>query len=178
MAKLIQDITRKEEQGDPNGPSQPEKIEIKPAKIEIEKKFEYEKAPELKVEEEKEMPQPIEAVPGLVISQAAVPAKSPALEKIENVLSEDLEEIYFQLPPEKKAEFKARGEEAAGKLAILLSAVKIKVKKVLELIRNWLKLIPGVNKFFLEQEVKIKTDKLLELKEKGEITPFENQNKI
>jgi len=29
-----------------------------------------------------------------------------------------------------------------------------------------LKLIPGVNKFFLEQEVKIKTDKILKTKNK------------
>jgi len=30
---------------------------------------------------------------------------------------------------------------------------------------NWLKLIPGVNKFFLEQEAKIKTDEVLKLKQ-------------
>jgi hypothetical protein len=35
------------------------------------------------------------------------------------------------------------------------------VKKILALIRDWLKLIPGVNRFFLEQEAKIKTDKIL-----------------
>ena len=36
-------------------------------------------------------------------------------------------------------------------------------RKILKLIRSWLKLIPGVNKFFLEQEAKIKTDKIVDL---------------
>jgi len=32
---------------------------------------------------------------------------------------------------------------------------------------DWLKILPGVNKFFLEQEAKIKTDKILALKNKN-----------
>ena len=31
----------------------------------------------------------------------------------------------------------------------------------MSLIREWLKVIPGINKFFLEQTVKIKTDKII-----------------
>ncbi len=85
----------------------------------------------------------------------------PEVKKIENILAEDLEDIYKNLPSEKQVEFKKRGEETAVQISLLLKNVKIKVKEVLELIRDWLKIIPGVNKFFLEQEAKIKTDKLL-----------------
>jgi hypothetical protein len=35
-----------------------------------------------------------------------------------------------------------------------------------EIIRNWLKLIPRVNKYFLEQESKIKTDRIITLQRK------------
>jgi hypothetical protein len=37
----------------------------------------------------------------------------------------------------------------------------VSTKKIFVLIRAWLKIIPGVNRFFLEQEAKIKTDKIL-----------------
>jgi hypothetical protein len=46
----------------------------------------------------------------------------------------------------------------------------IKAKEVLKLIVIWLRFIPHVNKYFLEQESKIKTDKILDLykREHGE----------
>ena len=36
--------------------------------------------------------------------------------------------------------------------------------KIIDVIKKWLSIIPGINKFFLEQEAKIKTDKIMELK--------------
>jgi len=47
----------------------------------------------------------------------------------------------------------------------MVGSFKIKARKVLHLIRDWLKIIPGINKYFLEQEAKIKTDKIIELAE-------------
>jgi hypothetical protein len=47
----------------------------------------------------------------------------------------------------------------------MVRGLKIHAKKVVELIRDWLLTIPGVNKFFLEQEAKIKTDRVLELEQ-------------
>ena len=46
-----------------------------------------------------------------------------------------------------------------------MDKAKLKVKKVVNLIKKWLTMIPGVNKFFLEQEAKIKTDEIVKLKE-------------
>ena len=58
-------------------------------------------------------------------------------------------------------EFKIKGEETAGKIRELLKSTHIKVKKIFRLIYEWLRLLPGVNKFFLEQEAKIKTDNIV-----------------
>ncbi len=106
------------------------------------------------------------AVTAVVTPIVARPAKSEGLIKIEKILEEDLEEFYFSMPEEKRAEFKAKGEEAASKIEQMVEAGKIVARKILKLIRAWLKLIPGVNKFFLEQAAKIKTDKVMAMAEK------------
>jgi len=92
--------------------------------------------------------------------------KTARIQAIENILEEDLGDVYFSLTPEKQREFKRKGEETAIKISMLAEKTKIKAKKIISLIRDWLLLIPGVNKFFLEQEAKIKADKIIELKNK------------
>ena len=102
------------------------------------------------VEEKKEVP-------------TAPPApKEPFLQDVENILAADLADIYIKLPEEKKPAFKARGEEIAATVKTMVDTGKVRVKKILDLIREWLSMIPGVNKFFLEQEAKIKTDKVMD----------------
>jgi len=86
--------------------------------------------------------------------------------KIEKILESGLADEYSQLSPIAKQEFKIKGEEVAEKIKGLLSATHIKVKKIFFLIVEWLRLLPGVNKFFLEQEAKIKTDHIIELHKK------------
>ena len=68
------------------------------------------------------------------------------------------------MDPKVKVKFKAEGEAVAKNIEHLLQETKIKVKKIFKLILSWLKLIPGVNNFFIKQEAKIKTDKLIKLK--------------
>ncbi len=106
------------------------------------------------------------AYPGAQIpSQPAPPAlKSPALQAVENILEEDLHEVFKNLNPADQIRFKQEGELAAKKIELLVNQVKIKVKEILDLIRRWLKIIPGVNRFFLEQEAKIKLDKIMALR--------------
>ncbi|MFA5076300.1 MAG: hypothetical protein WC480_02685 [Patescibacteria group bacterium] len=89
-------------------------------------------------------------------------AEQPMLKKVEDILAEDLADTYKNLPPEKQQQFKIEGEKTASKIVVLLRAVKIKSQLVFKLIKTWLKLIPGVNKFFLLQEAKIKTDKIVD----------------
>lgn len=93
-------------------------------------------------------------------------AKNPVLNKIENILEEDLKDIYFSLDEPLKKEFRIKGEETASKINFLLQKTKIVFKQIFDLIKEWLKIIPGINKFFAEQEAKIKTDKILKLTKK------------
>lgn len=84
--------------------------------------------------------------------------------KIEKILEKNLEELYIHMPPDKKTKFKNLGEQTANQINNLLDKTKIKIKEVIDLIRKWLLIIPGINKFFLEQEVKIKADEIIKLK--------------
>lgn len=83
--------------------------------------------------------------------------------KIEKILESGLGDQFAKLSPIAKQEFKIKGEETAIKIKDLMQSTHIKIKKILYLIIEWLKILPGVNKFFLEQEAKIKTDLLVEL---------------
>lgn len=95
---------------------------------------------------------------------ATVPqAKDPGLMRVERVLEENLSDIYFALPSDKREKFKAKGEETAMAIKALVDRAKAKARDVLRLIRDWLKLIPHVNKYFLEQEAKIKTDRVMRM---------------
>lgn len=84
--------------------------------------------------------------------------------QVEKILQDDLEEVYINLPPNKQKEFKTVGEQTANEINNLLEKAKVKIKKIINLIKKWLSIIPGVNKFFLEQEAKIKTDEIMKLK--------------
>lgn len=92
----------------------------------------------------------------------ASPAKRQ--KQVENILAQGLEEIYLNLAPQKQQEFKKMGEETAGKIGRLLAKTKVNIGEIIKLIKKWLSLIPGINKYFLEQEAKLKADELIKLK--------------
>lgn len=96
---------------------------------------------------------------------AAAQTKDPMLSQIEQLLSDDLFSVYASLPPKAQSEFKSKGEEVAAKIQNMIASAKAVAKDILSLIISWLKIIPGVNSFFLEQEAKIKTDKIMVLAE-------------
>jgi hypothetical protein len=83
--------------------------------------------------------------------------------KIENVLADGLDDLYLGMDQISQQNFKKAGEEAGKTIDDLISRGKGSVKKIVEIIKKWLSLIPGVNKFFLEQEAKIKADKIMKL---------------
>lgn len=85
---------------------------------------------------------------------------------IDNILSEGLGEVFLKMKPEEQKIFKKKGEETVNKINELLNQAKVKINKIVSLIRQWLSMVSGINKFFLEQEVKIKSDKILRLKDK------------
>lgn len=146
--------------------------EISPQPVVIEKGGEEEKPREkeeapVQGEEAREtfvvVPSPRKQAPILQKKPSNIPAKSEELYVIERVLEEGLEDMYWQLPPHVKVKFKRRGEETAKKIERLVREVRLNIAKVLRLIRKWLTVIPHVNRFFLEQEAKIKTDKIVAL---------------
>jgi len=94
--------------------------------------------------------------------------KSEQREQIENILQEDLMDVYQKMNDQQKKIFKKEGEKAASKIEVLLGDVKDKTREILAVIKGWLKLIPGVNKFFLEKEAKIKSDKISRIKKEKE----------
>jgi hypothetical protein len=98
--------------------------------------------------------------PAPVAARKAQTPKDPVLVQIESVLEEDLTDLFLAMSPDFQARFKKVGEDTAQQIKALLEQTKVNFHKIFSLIKHWLKLIPGVNRFFLEQEAKIKTDKI------------------
>lgn len=141
----------------------PPPVESAPAPVEAPR--ESAPAPEAPRPEPKPEPrEPSAPPPAPVPVRPSAPPKDPLTARIEDVLAEDMTDVFLKMSPEKQAEFKTKGEETAGKIRQMIEDAKVNAKKMFDLIRDWLKLIPGVNRFFLEQEAKIKTDKILNLK--------------
>lgn len=147
-----------------------EQIEIQPAPeaIETETTVEQQQEVEKAAEEKKETPSQTVHTSTAPKKDEIIPQKSETLVKVEGIMQEGLEDIYLKMDPKTQNLFRQRGEEASQKIMALLSEMKIKVKKILTLIREWLLLIPNVNKFWLDQESKIKTDKIIGLPENKE----------
>jgi len=85
---------------------------------------------------------------------------------IDNILAEGLNEVFLKMTPAEQKNFKEAGEETVNKINKLLDKAKVKISSIISLLKKWLKLIPHVNKFFLEQEAKIKADKIIRIKNK------------
>lgn len=103
---------------------------------------------------------------GPVIGVMAPQAKQQ--KQIEKILATGLEDIYLSLTPERQKKFKQVGEETAAKINRLLAKAKVNLGAIIKLIRKWLSLIPGVNKYFLEQEAKIRADEIIRLRKLGD----------
>ena len=110
------------------------------------------------VQTEKQAPAIVSQAGGLLAAQAK------RQKQIENVLAQGLKEVYLNLAPVQRQEFKRAGEATARKINQLLRQTKINIGKIIKLIKKWLSLIPGVNKYFLEQEAKIKADEIIKMK--------------
>jgi hypothetical protein len=112
---------------------------------------------------------PIAARVVLPVAEPVAPS-DPTIRSIELILSEDMTEHFKAMSPDDQAKFKAKGEETVSKIVTLMQKTALKAKEVLKLVVGWLRFIPHVNKYFLEQESKIKTDKIMELykREHGE----------
>lgn len=105
-----------------------------------------------------------QSVPELNVQGASTSQRTELEREIENILSEDLEAIFWNLPEPEREVFKAKGEETASSIRTLLSETTIRIQEIFRLITEWLKTLPGVNSIFVEQEAKNKTDRILKLR--------------
>lgn len=87
--------------------------------------------------------------------------KSEFLLQIEKLLADNLGEIYMKMDSGLKEKFKIKGEAVACRIERMIAQGKARIKQIVNWIREWLRMIPHVNRFFLEQEAKIKADKIL-----------------
>jgi hypothetical protein len=125
---------------------------------------------ELPAEQPAETPTPKKSAT-TTIAPAATPAVAPApvaektevRRQIESILQGGLTDMYMQMQPAERAAFSKSANETASKLELLVSQFKANAREVLAIIRAWLTKIPRVNKYFLEQSSKIKTDEILEV---------------
>ena len=116
-----------------------------------------------KVSEPERAPKP-QAAPAAALSPADLNLDPVLYQRVETILEAGLGDVYQKLSPAQQREFKVKGEATTKRITQLMQQTKIPVQKIFILIISWLKIIPGVNKFFLEQEAKIKADRILDLK--------------
>ncbi|HSR89043.1 MAG TPA: hypothetical protein VLK22_01405 [Candidatus Udaeobacter sp.] len=151
--------------------------EIKAPLEELDLKLEKESFTEKESTEQKPTPEDLASPAAEKIQQLsrkphkprpAIPqvAKNAVMIKIEKIMEDGLNDSYQRLSPVAKQEFKIKGEEAAAQIGELLKSSHVKAKKILRLVLDWLRMLPGINHFFLEQEAKIKTDRIIALKDK------------
>ncbi len=95
--------------------------------------------------------------------QNGQPVELQLAQDVEAVLEDGLGELYQSLDEATKREFKTAGERTSSTIAQMLQRTHVRVRKILTLIVSWLRIIPGISKLFIEQEAKIKTDRILEL---------------
>lgn len=107
----------------------------------------------------------VASVPAAGASGSTPLPKDDVMIEVEDILQEGLLPMYEQLPPDAKLRFQKKGLEVSATIADMVRRFHVNTKKVVLLIRDWLLTIPGVNKFFLEQEAKIKTDKIVTLEQ-------------
>lgn len=98
--------------------------------------------------------------------EAAPPVeKDPVTQEVEKILEDGLGDYIPDMPDEAREKFIKKGGEVAGEVSGMVRSMNVKVKRVLDLIKDWLLTIPGVNRYFVEQEAKIKTDRIVDLVE-------------
>jgi hypothetical protein len=84
-------------------------------------------------------------------------------EAIDDILEDGLDSFFLQMNAQEQKRFKEEGEKTTFKINQLLDKAKISISKIVSLIKRWLNLIPKTNKYFLEQEAKIKADKIFKI---------------
>ncbi|MCE9586351.1 hypothetical protein K8R04_03475 [Candidatus Uhrbacteria bacterium] len=92
----------------------------------------------------------------------AVPADEVMIE-VEKIMEDGLGDYVESMPEDARQRFLAKGRDVSTQIAVMVRELKVEIRRVVSLISDWLLTIPGVNRYFLEQEAKIKTDRIISL---------------
>lgn len=92
----------------------------------------------------------------------AVPSDEVMVE-VEKILGDGLGDYVESMPEAARMRFLTKGRDVSTQIAVMVRSLKVEIRHVVTLIRDWLLTIPGVNRYFLEQEAKIKTDRIITL---------------
>lgn len=111
-------------------------------------------------------PLPVVQLPKMPLAAAPKAEEKELEHKIQRILSEDIVDLYKNLPDEQKRVVLREGKYTIRTLIELVRRAKCRAKEIVELIRRWLQKIPGINRFFAEQEAKIKAQKIMMLRSK------------
>ena len=108
-------------------------------------------------------------VQGQPIAQVA--EKDEVTIEVEKILEAGLGEYVPDMPEEARQRFLKKGGEVAAQLSVMVRTLNIHVSLVVKLLKEWLLTIPGVNKYFIEQEAKIKADQIIDLADQYRAPP-------
>jgi hypothetical protein len=102
-------------------------------------------------------------VAGAAAEAAPVPEADAVTLEVEKILEDGLGDYVEAMPPDARQRFLAKGRDVSTQIALMVRQFKVELRRTITLIRDWLLTIPGVNRYFLEQEAKIKTDRIISL---------------
>ena len=85
------------------------------------------------------------------------------LQEVENILSHDMDKTFLNMDVATQHQFKIKGEQTSRQIILLLQKGKIGIKKITALILEWLRIIPQVNKHYIEQTAKIKAENIISM---------------
>lgn len=123
-----------------------------------------EQAPET-ITSPEQAPAPVEvALPdNTVPATPQLSSSQVVLQKVENILSQDMDKAFLSMDVATQAKFKTKGEETGRQITILLQKGKASIQKISSLILEWLRIIPQVNRHYIEQEAKIKAENIISM---------------
>lgn len=81
--------------------------------------------------------------------------------RIEDILAEGLAKTFQALPPATQAQFKVVGEQTAVRITNEVRHRTPRLERLINAVTAWLRLIPNLNPYYLEQEAKMKVEKIL-----------------
>lgn len=148
----------------PESPKEPAVLEHELTNVEADEQA-YEQLPESKetfLEQEPSATTTIAPQTRTATTTAVPPRRDEVVIHVEKIMEEGMGVLYASLPDDAKPLFRKKGEEVADVISDMIRRLKVEAAKVLRLIRDWLLTIPKVNRHFLEQEAKIKTDQIIE----------------